>query len=91
MCVSGRNKTIREWIDVNGIKCADECEREEEEEERDEFDKVWSNASIWPNQQLPAEGDNVTIPYEWSLIMDIDPPVLNYLKINGILKFDHRK
>ena len=25
VCVSGRNKTIREWIDVNGLRCLNAC------------------------------------------------------------------
>ena len=25
VCISGRNKTIREWIDVNGIRCLNYC------------------------------------------------------------------
>ena len=25
VCVSGRNKAIHEWIDVNGIKCRETC------------------------------------------------------------------
>ena len=92
VCVSGRDKQIREWIDINGIRCRDTCPDEEPQPDgREDFERKWSNASIWPNQVLPAEGDNVTIPYEWRLILDVDPPVLNYLHINGILRFDETR
>lgn len=30
----------------------------------------------------------MTIPYEWNVVLDIDPPILNYVEINGILIFD---
>lgn len=28
VCVSGRDKTIQEWIDVNGIRCRETCPEE---------------------------------------------------------------
>ena len=37
---------------------------------------------------MPVAGQNVTIPYEWNLLLDVDPPILGTVKINGILKFD---
>jgi hypothetical protein len=40
---------------------------------------------------LPAANQNVTIPYEWNLVLDIDPPILNYVEINGILIFDRSR
>lgn len=43
---------------------------------------------MWPGGVLPAEGENVTIPYEWRVKLDVEPPILNYLHINGILRFD---
>lgn len=53
--------------------------------------RLWSNVSQWPGQVLPGSGQNVTIPYEWNLVLDIDPPVFNYVKINGILIFDRSR
>lgn len=34
VCVSGRNKTIREWIDINGIRCINFCPPAEPTTER---------------------------------------------------------
>ena len=87
VCVSGRNKTMREWIDVNGLKCLNFCP-DNTLGEREDFQRKWSNKTQWPNQQLPGLGENVTIPYEWNLLLDIDPPVLNQVTINGIFSFD---
>ena len=55
---------------------------------RDRFLRLWSNATQWPNQMLPQDGQDVTIPYEWNIILDIDPPILNLVEINGVLNFD---
>ena len=88
VCVSGKNKEITEWIDVNGIRCVeDTCPVEGvvEDVEREVFTRLWSNASQWPNGILPQAGDNVTINYEWNMELDVTPPVLNYLKIQGNL------
>ena len=92
VCVSGKNKAIHEWIDLEGVPCVDECPEEEVEEgEREDFFRYWSDASNWPDSLKPTEGTNVSIPYEWKLVLDEDPPVLNYLKVSGILVFDpHR-
>ena len=84
--MSGRNKQVREWIDVTGVRCRESCPQEEEDT-RENFERLWSNETQWPGGVLPAEGDNVTIPYEWNLILDIDPPILNYIELNGILSF----
>ena len=88
MCVSGRNKGLHEWIDVNGIRCRNFCPKEEDEDPRENFLRYWSDVANWPNSQLPLEGENVTIPYQWQLVMDINPPRLNYLEVDGILMID---
>ncbi len=52
---------------------------------------MWSNATQWPNQTLPVANQNLTIPYQWNLILDIDPPILKNVLINGILIFDKNR
>ena len=51
--------------------------------------RVWSNATQWPNQVSPPSNSRVEVPYEWNLLLDMSPPVLNYLEINGNLIFDN--
>jgi hypothetical protein len=80
-----------EMIDATGVRCDETCPEEDENNEgnpREDTERLWSDASIWPDGTLPQEGDNVTIPYEWNLVMDVNPPKLNYLEVNGILNFD---
>ena len=76
---------------MNGIRCLNFCPEENVLGEREDFSRLWSNASQWPEERLPVEGENVTIPYEWNLVMDIDPPKIEYLKVNGILIFDRAR
>lgn len=70
VCVSGRNKTIREWIDVNGIRCLNACPQDLIGVNRENFTRYWSDVKNWPNNTLPSAGKDVTIPDAWNLILD---------------------
>lgn len=37
---------------------------------------------------MPKNGDNITIPCEWSIIMNVQPATINYLEINGDVYID---
>lgn len=37
---------------------------------------------------MPKNGDNITIPCAWSIIMNIQPATINYLEINGDVYID---
>lgn len=50
--------------------------------------RVWSNATQWPNGVIPQAGDNVTVPGEWRLLLDVDPAPLNNLTVDGNLIAD---
>jgi hypothetical protein len=49
----------------------------------------WSSGCSWPGGVLPQAGDNVTIPAGRILLLDVSPPPLNRLTIEGTLVFDH--
>lgn len=49
---------------------------------------LWSDASTWDSGQIPQKGDNVTIPEGKSILLDVSPPALNELTIEGSLVFD---
>ena len=63
VCVSGRNKAIHEWIDVNGIRCRYNCPQDNGDGTREDAIRLWSDTKNWPGNVLPQEGDNVTIPF----------------------------
>eukprot|EP00698_Gefionella_okellyi_P011072 TRINITY_DN2904_c0_g2_i1.p1 TRINITY_DN2904_c0_g2~~TRINITY_DN2904_c0_g2_i1.p1 ORF type:complete len:3969 (+),score=910.30 TRINITY_DN2904_c0_g2_i1:483-12389(+) len=51
----------------------------------------WSDATIWPQGRLPRAGENATVDATWDLLLDIDTPVLNFVTVNGILRFDPKQ
>jgi len=56
-------------------------------ETESEFRK-WSNASNWPNNTLPKEGDYVEIKSGWKMILDVkETPVFTMVTVNGLLYF----
>jgi len=47
----------------------------------------WSDPATWPNQKVPVAGDKVTIGKDKDVILDVSPPALGGLSIDGKLTF----
>ena len=47
----------------------------------------WSDASTWPSGKVPAAGEEVTIPRGTEVMLDISPPELRSLTVEGKLTF----
>ena len=47
----------------------------------------WSDRATWPNRKVPAAGDKVTIERGKNVVLDVSPPALNGLMIEGKLSF----
>jgi cell migration-inducing and hyaluronan-binding protein len=47
----------------------------------------WSDPATWPNNQVPVAGDKVTIASDQEVLLDVSPPALDGLTINGKLVF----
>src|SRR4051812_26173324 len=47
----------------------------------------WSDPATWPDRRVPQAGDKVTIAKEKDVILDVSPPALNGLTIDGKLSF----
>jgi cell migration-inducing and hyaluronan-binding protein len=47
----------------------------------------WSDPATWPDRKVPVAGDKVTIAKEKDVILDVSPPALNGLSIDGKLSF----
>ena len=47
----------------------------------------WSDPASWPNGKVPGKGDAVTISREQNIVLDVSPPPLRSLTINGKLSF----
>jgi hypothetical protein len=53
-----------------------------------EFVDLWSRRATWGGAQPPAEGDTVLIPAGTSVLLDVSPPRLHMLVLEGSLRFD---
>ncbi len=47
----------------------------------------WSDPASWPNGKVPVAGEAVTIARDRSITLDVSPPALRSLTINGKLSF----
>jgi hypothetical protein len=47
----------------------------------------WSDPKSWPDGKVPGAGDAVAIARDRSIILDVSPPALRSLTINGKLSF----
>src|SRR5580698_9874235 len=53
--------------------------------------KRWSDASTWPDKKVPAKDAVVTIGNDMNVVLDVTPPALRSLTINGKLSFADNK
>ena len=47
----------------------------------------WSDPATWPNRKVPAAGDKVIIGKDKDVVLDVSPPPLGGLSIDGKLTF----
>ncbi|MCL6250562.1 G8 domain-containing protein [Altererythrobacter sp. KTW20L] len=47
----------------------------------------WSDPATWPDGRVPVEGAAVTIAREMDVVLDVSPPALRSLTIQGKLRF----
>jgi cell migration-inducing and hyaluronan-binding protein len=47
----------------------------------------WSDPATWPDRKVPAAGDKVTIERGQEVLLDVSPPALGGLLIQGTLSF----
>jgi cell migration-inducing and hyaluronan-binding protein len=51
----------------------------------------WSDPATWPDKKVPAKDAVVTIEKDKNVILDVSPPALRSLTINGTLSFADNK
>ena len=51
----------------------------------------WSDPATWPDKKVPAKDDVVTIEQDMNVILDVSPPPLHGIKLNGTLSFADNK
>src|SRR6202166_986460 len=53
--------------------------------------KRWSDPATWPDKKVPAKDDLVTIGRDMDVVLDVTPPALNGVTIDGRLSFANNK
>ncbi len=53
--------------------------------------KRWSDAATWPDKKVPGKDAVVTIEKDMNVVLDVSPPPLRSLTINGKLSFADNK
>src|SRR6202158_3798807 len=53
--------------------------------------KRWSDAATWPDKKVPGKDAAVTIHKDMNVVLDVTPPALRSLTINGKLSFADNK
>ncbi len=53
--------------------------------------KRWSDAATWPDKKVPGKDAAVTIDKDMNVVLDVTPPTLRSLTINGKLSFADNK
>src|SRR5580704_13453389 len=53
--------------------------------------KRWSDPATWPDKKVPAKDAVVTIERDMDVVLDVTPPALHGLTINGKLSFADNK
>ncbi|TIX51212.1 G8 domain-containing protein [Alteraurantiacibacter aquimixticola] len=51
----------------------------------------WSDPATWPDGKVPDEGDAVTIERDMDVLLDVSPPALRSLTVNGKLRFSDER
>jgi cell migration-inducing and hyaluronan-binding protein len=51
----------------------------------------WSDPATWPDRQVPRAGDKVTIAADKDVVLDVSPPALGGVTIDGRLSFADNK
>ena len=51
----------------------------------------WSDPAAWPDGKVPGEGAAVTIARDMDVVLDVDPPALRSLTIDGRLSFSNER
>ncbi len=49
----------------------------------------WSDPATWPDRKVPAAGDKVVIGKDQNVVLDVSPPALGGLSIEGKLTFSN--
>lgn len=87
-------KSARVWKSVSLVLLACSGSPEtgsppsEEQDTEIPIGSPWSDPGSWPSGRVPGEGDNIVIPTGKQILLDVSPPPLGSITIQGTLVFD---
>jgi hypothetical protein len=94
LVVNGKNRSANPWhethIKLTGHRCVGSCVEEVDFDVEEESEaRYWSDVTSWPNETLPAEGEDVHIEPGWNMIYDLEgeSPIYQLVRVNGKLSF----
>ncbi|HET9220285.1 MAG TPA: G8 domain-containing protein [Terriglobia bacterium] len=67
------------------------CASVEAQQSRPANASRWSSPATWPGGKVPVKGDQVTISKDMNVILDVSPPELRSLTIDGKLSFANNR
>ena len=87
----GLNGKSNGTIDLVPIKCLTNCNNVGNIIPKESFTRLWSNVSMWNNSRLPQDNEEVYIPYQWTVVLDVNTSNISKIIIDGDLSFDLSK
>ena len=60
-------------INLEAIYCRYLCPAPAGEFVKEDFLRLWSNATQWPEGRMPVAGENVSVNGNWTVLMDVNP------------------
>lgn len=94
LVVNGKGRSANPWhethIKLTGHRCVGSCVEEVDFDVEVEAEaRYWSDVTSWPNETLPAEGEDVHIEPGWNMVYDLEgeSPIYQLVRVNGKLSF----
>ena len=81
-------------IDIDPVSCLHDCNKNQpliNVIPKETFTRLWSNVSMWNNSRLPKDNEEVYIPSNWNVVLDVNSSNLSRIIIDGDLSFDPKK
>ena len=84
----GLNGKTNGTIDIDPVECLSNCNIIPLFVVKENFTRAWSNVSQWNNSRLPQDNEEVYIPQNWKIVLDVNTSNLSKITIDGDLSFD---